>query len=204
VLKRFSLSLLCREFTQDVRDLALEVPHASLVGITIDDQAQGFIRNGNLLFIQPVFEQLFRDKELAGDGEFFFFDVTREFNQFHAVQQSWRDGRDGVGSRDEKHLRKIVRNLKIVVRKTEVLLRVKHFQQCRGRIALEISIELIDLIQHEKRIDDFGFCHGLQDTPRQRADISAAMPANFGFVVHTTQRKADELAVHHFCNGFTH
>jgi len=30
------------------------------------------------------------------------------------------------------------------------------------------------------------------------------MPANFGFVMHTAQRKANESTIHNLGNGFTH
>ena len=95
---------------------------------------------------------------------------------------------------DEQHLRKIERHVQIVVAESGVLLRIQRFQQRRSRIAAEIAPELVDFVEHENRIVGLGAANALDDLPRQRADVSAAMAANLRFVVHAAQRDADELA----------
>jgi hypothetical protein len=37
------------------------------------------------------------------------------------------------------------------------------------------------------------FLHRLDDLPRQRADVGAAVPANLGLVAHAAQRHAHKL-----------
>ena len=65
-----------------------------------------------------------------------------------------------------------------------VLLQVEHFQQRSRGVAAEILPELVDLIEHEERVDRPGAAHGLQDASRQRADISAPVAADLGLITH--------------------
>ena len=55
--------------------------------------------------------------------------------------------------------------------------------------------ELVDFVEQEQRIAHADLGHILQNLARHRADISAAMPANFSLIAHATQRHAHELAV---------
>ena len=101
----------------------------------------------------------------AGDLELFFFDVAGELDHFHAVEQGGRDGHGGVGGGDEHHPRQVVGQLEVVVGEGVVLLGVEHFKQSRGGVAAEILAQLVDLVEHEERVDRAGPAHGLQDTP---------------------------------------
>ena len=71
---------------------------------------------------------------------------------------------------------------------------IEHFHQRRGRIAAEIHGHLVHFIEHEHRIHGAGLSHHLDDLAGQRADVGAAMAADFGFVAHAAQRHAHELA----------
>ncbi len=66
----------------------------------------------------------------------------------------------------------------------------------RRRIAPEIAPELVDLVQHQDGVHRLGPANSLNDLPRQRADVRAAMAADFRFVVHSAERDAHELAAH--------
>ena len=68
-----------------------------------------------------------------------------------------------------------------------VLLGVQNFEQRRRRVAAKIVSELVDLVEQYERVDDAGLLHHLNDLSRQRADVGAAMPANFGLVAHPAQ-----------------
>ena len=89
---------------------------------------------------------------------------------------------------------KIERHVEIVVAEGGVLLGIERFEQRRTRIAAEVAPDLVDFVEHEDRIFGLGAANALDDLSRQRADVSAAMAANLGFVVHAAQRDADELA----------
>ena len=77
-----------------------------------------------------------------------------------------------------------------------ILLRVEHFEQrSRGVAAETVGVaQFIDFVQHEQRVDGARAFHGLDDAARKRADVRAAMPPNFGLVVHAAHGDAHELA----------
>ena len=79
--------------------------------------------------------------------------------------------------------------------------RIEHFHQRRRRIAAEIHGHLVHFVQHEHRIDGAGLAHHLDDLAGQRADIGAAMAANFRFVAHAAKRNAHELAARGAADG---
>ena len=85
-------------------------------------------------------------------------------------------------------------HIQIVVAEGGVLLGIQRFEQRRSRIAAEVASDLVDFVEHEDRIVGFGAANALNDLSRQRADVSAPVTANLGFVVHAAQRDADELA----------
>ena len=63
-----------------------------------------------------------------------------------------------------------------------------------ARIAAEVAAQLVHLVQHEHRIVGARPPQRLNDLPRQRADVGAAMSADLRFVVHAAQRNPLELA----------
>ena len=82
-------------------------------------------------------------------------------DDFHAVQQ-WRgDGFQGIGRGDKENLREIIGNFKIIITEFDILLRVKYFQESRGRVPMEIHCQFIHFIQHENRVMRFNTPKGL-------------------------------------------
>ena len=151
--------------------------------------------------IDSAFFQLARNQEPVGDDQLLFFDISRELDHFEPVKQGRRDGHQGVGGGDEHYLGEIEIQFKIMVGEGMVLFRVEHFQQRRGGVAAKILAELVDLIQHEEWVGGPGAFHGLYDSSGQRADVRAAVAADFGFIPHPAQRDAHELAPERFGNG---
>ena len=62
------------------------------------------------------------------------------------------------------------------------------------RIATIVATELVDLVEHQYRVVRLGAPHRLNQAARHGADVRPAMAAQFGFVVHTAQAHALELA----------
>ncbi len=100
------------------------------------------------------------------------------------------------------HLRQIERHIQIVIAERRVLLRIEHFHQRRRRIAAEVAAELVHFVQHQDRVVGFGALDSLDDLSGQRADVGAAMAADFRFIVHAAQRDAHEFASQRAGNGF--
>ena len=84
----------------------------------------------------------------------------------------------------------------IIVAEGAVLLGVEHFEQRRGRIALNAGAELVDLVQHHDAVARAGLADRLDDVAGQGADIGSPMAADLGLVVHAAEAHAHELAVH--------
>ena len=99
-----------------------------------------------------------------------------------------------IGRRDEENFRQIVFDVQIVILKHVVLFRIEHFQQSRARIAAKICSQLVDFVEQQHRVYGSGLLHHLDDLSRQRADVGAAMAANFSFVTDAAQRQAHKLS----------
>ena len=151
--------------------------------------------------LDAVLFQLARDQEPVGDDQLLFLDITGELDHFQPVEQRRRDGHECIGGGDEHDLGEVESQLQIMIGEGVILFRVEHFQQGRGRVAAEILAELVDLIQHEERVGGPGAFHGLDDSSGQRADVRAAMAADFGLIPHAAQRNAHELASQRLGDG---
>ena len=92
----------------------------------------------------------------------------------------------------------IVLDVQVVIHEHVVLFRIENFEQRGRRVAAEIHRHLVDFIQHEDRVLCTGLLHHLDDLAGQRADIGAAMAADFGFVPHAAQRQTHKLTASGF------
>ena len=86
-----------------------------------------------------------------GDFDLFVLGVAGQANDFHPVQQR-RGHVQGIGGGDEKHVRKVVVDLKVVIVEGVILFRIQNFQQRRGGIAAPVMAHLVDLVQQEQRV----------------------------------------------------
>src|SRR5712691_917813 len=84
--------------------------------------------------------------------------------------------------------------VQVVITECGILLGIQSLEQRRGGIAAEVAPDLIDFVEHENWILGFGATNALDNLPGQRPDVSAAVAANFGFVMYATERDPDELA----------
>ena len=184
-------------------DFAFEIADAGLARVAVNDLVQAGIRELDLLAdLEPVLGRLLGHQVLGGDMDLFQFRVAGKFDHFHPVAQRLGNRIHPVRRGDEQNLREIERRIEIVVPERGVLLRIEHFHQCRRRIAAEIAAEFIHLVQHEDGVVGFGAAQSLHDLPGQSADVRAPVAANLGFVVHSAERNAHELAAERARDGF--
>ena len=134
-----------------------------------------------------------RDQMLARDLDLLVLGVAGDPDDLHAVHQRSRNIQR-IRGRDEHHVGQIVVDLEIVIVEGRVLLGVEDLEQRRRRIAAEIGAHLVDLVQQEQRIRGLRLAHRLDDLAGHRADIGAAVTADFGLVAHAAERHAHELA----------
>ena len=78
---------------------------------------------------------LLRQQMLLGDLELFLVGIAAEGNDLHTVEQGAGDGVGGVGRCDEQDLGEVERDLQKMIAEGAVLLAVKRFEQCGGRVA---------------------------------------------------------------------
>ena len=182
-----------RGAAQGCADLALELAHAGLAGVVADDRAQGIVADLGLLGGQAVGLELARDQVAPRDLEFFVLDIARKVDDLHAVAQRAGDAVEHVRGGDEHDPRQIERHAEIIVAEGRVLLGVEHFEQRRGRIALDAAAELVDLVEHHHAVAAAGPADALDDVAGQRPDIGAAMAADLGFVMRAAEADPDEF-----------
>ena len=151
-----------------------------------------------MLVRQPVFLDLARNQELFCNLAFFHCRVTRQAHDFHAVEQRSRNRIHDIRRGDEHDRTQIVIDFEIMVIECVVLLRVKHFEKRRSRIAPEVVSEFVELIQHENRVGTPCLFHSLDDASRQSPDIGSAVSADFRFVAHAAEGHSDEFPAHGF------
>ena len=74
-----------------------------------------------------------------------------------------------------------------MIRKCAVLLGIKHFQQCAGRIAAVVFCQLVDFVQHHDRVGYAAPLHGFHDPAGHRSNVSPAVSADLGFIPDTSE-----------------
>ena len=90
----------------------------------------------------------------------------------------------------------VERHAKIIVAKGPVLLGVEHFQHRGRRVSLDAASQLVDLVQHHDAIARAGLLDCLNDVARQRADIGAAVAADFRFIMNAAETDPHERPSH--------
>ena len=197
LLFRLALGNAPRLLANERCDFTFEVSHACFPRVAVNQVVQRLVGEFNLFAQrQTVFLGLPGNQKALRDVDLFLFGVTREFDDLHAIAQRFRNWIHPVRSRHPENLRKVEGHVQIVIAEGGVLFRVEHFHQRRRRITAEIATELVNFVQHKNRIQRFSSANSLNDLAGKRANVSAAMSANFRFVVHAAERDADELASH--------
>jgi len=129
----------------------------------------------------------------ARDAEFLILGIAGDADNLHAIHERARHV-VGVSGGNEHDVRQIVVDFKIVIVEIAVLLGIEHLEQCRCRIAARVVAHFVDLVEQQQRVGEFGLLHRLDNLARHRADIGAAMAADFGFITHAAQRHLDVMA----------
>ena len=148
-----------------------------------------------ILFLQAGGFALALHQEALGNLQFFLLGVAGDAQDFHAILQRLRNGVQHVGGADEHHFRKVVLHVEIMIGEGVIQFGIEHFHQRRRRIAAEVGGHFVHFIQNENRIDGAGLLHHLDDLAGQRADVGAAMAANFGFIANAARAKREQICV---------
>ena len=121
------------------------------------------------------------------DFQFLLRDVTIDFNDLHAVKQGAAHRCQAIGRCDEQDLGQVIVHIEVVIVEVAVLLGIKHLEQCRRWVTLEVLSHLVYLIEHDNGIVAATLAQGSDDAARHRADVGAAMASDLGFVMQAAQ-----------------
>ena len=187
---------LARPFAGHPPDGAFEFAHTRFPRVAADDAGKPGVVEGESVLLQPGVVALARNEVAPRDFQLLEFAVAGELQHLHAIQQRARDAFQRVGGGDEERFGEIERQIQVVVAELLVLRWVQNLHQRRGRIAPEVSPELVDFVQHQHGIAHPGAAHRLQDAAGHGADVGAAVATQLRFIVQAAQAHALELAAH--------
>src|SRR6266576_915715 len=159
-----------------------------------DDQTQCPVRDRDLFEVEPVRFELLREEVALRDAELLVLGVARQRDDVHAVEQRRRDRVERVRRADEERLREVERQVEIVVAEVLVLLRIEDLEHRARRITTVVRAHLVDLVDQHHRIHRLCIAEVADDRARHRADVRAAMAANFRLVAHTADGEPGELS----------
>ena len=179
-----------RDAANDRADLPFEFAHAGFVSVVVDHPHERVFLPFALLRFEPVLLQLSPNEIAARDFQFLPAGVAGERDQLHPIAHRFRHAFDVVGGRDKNNLRKIERHIEVAIDKGKILPRIEHLEQRARRIAAEVGPELVDLVQHHDRVACAGAAQFLNDAPRHRPDVGAAMPADLRLIANPAQTHA--------------
>ena len=164
-----------------------------LAGIARNDLLDDLGSQHQLPLGNAVRRHLLGQQVVEADPHLLFENVARNVNHLHTVAQRRIDVADVVGRGDEKHFRKVVLRIEVVVVECRILFRIEHFEQCARRVAVIAYGHLVHLVEDDDRIGRPAAFDGLDDPARHRPDVGAAVTAYLGLVVQTAQRNTAEL-----------
>ncbi len=170
--------------------LFLKLTHTTFGGIVLDDGAHGCRTHLHIAVAQSGMFQDALHQVAFGYLLLFLGEVAAEFYYLHTVEQRRRHGGERVGRGDEQDVGEVEVQIHVVVVEMEILLRVQHLQQGRGRVALEVVAYLVNLVKQKHGIVAPGTLHGVNYTSGHRADVGAAVAAYLGLVMQTAERHA--------------
>ena len=120
------------DFAADRADLPLEVAHAGLARVLLDDRDQGGVGELDLRGLQPIGGDLARHQVATRDVALLLQRVARQLDRLHAVLQGPRDRVEHVGRCDEEDLGEVELEVEVVVAEGIVLRRVEHLEHRQG------------------------------------------------------------------------
>jgi len=198
----FTINYLLCQFAVNFVKIFFKIPHAGFAGIGVGNVQKTVFGVLYLIFFQAVFFQTLGHQIPFGDFQFFRINVAGQLNNFHAVQKRLGNRIQRIGGNNKKDVGNIKGKIQVMIPKRRILLRVQHFQQGAGGIALIARPHFINLINHKHRVSGFDDFNSLNDLARHRAYVGSAVALYLRLVAHSADRKAEKLFAQSAGNGF--
>ena len=108
-------------FSADIPDLSFQVPDSGLLCIASNNLPESILFYPQLLFLQAMGLDLFRDQMFPGNMPLFIFCITADFNDLHPIQQRSGDRLKVICRGDKENLRQIQGDLHIIISEFYIL-----------------------------------------------------------------------------------
>ena len=181
-------------------DLTLKGTHARFLGIIGNKRHNTAVGDLEAALGHSVALKLLGNEMVLCDRKLFGVGVGRKLDDLHSVKQGQGNRGIAVCRSDEKHIRKIDRDLHKVIAEELVLLRVKHLKQGRGRISAEVVGHLIYFIENDNGVLDLCVYKRGNDSAGHRTDVGLSVTADLRLVVHTAKRYSCIASLERLCN----
>src|SRR5437870_5256298 len=112
--------------------------------VVLDQSFQRGVRELHVALLQAVLFKLAWNEMTFCDLDFLRRRVARNANRFETIAQRRVNWVEPVRGGDEEHLRKIERNVEVMIAERVILRRVEDFEQRRRRIAAEIRADFVE------------------------------------------------------------
>jgi hypothetical protein len=116
------------DFAADRADLALEVAHARLARVLLDDRGQRRVGKLDLRRLEAVGFDLAGDEVAAGDVALLLERVAGQLDRLHTILQWAGNGVEDVRGGDEHHLGEVELEVEVVVAEAVVLRGIEHLE----------------------------------------------------------------------------
>ncbi len=131
--------------------------------------------------------KLFFKKKSCCDIKLFIFSVSCKTYNLKPIKKCRRNSIQHICSGYKHYIRKIKWNIKIMIGKCIILLRIKCFKKCCRRISSIICSNLINFIQHKDRVFSTGIFHSLNNSTRECPYIRPPVSSYFCLISNSTE-----------------
>ena len=192
------------QFAEYLVYLAVKLSDTALPRILLYDLYNGLLVELDILVLvedETIVLTVALHKVALGNLVFLLCGVSCQLYQLHTVEQwSWKPSKV-VGCTYEEHIREVIVNVEIVVMECDILLRVKHFEQGRCRVAVDSRLcYLVYLVEDEDRIARADTLQSLHYPSRHSAYVCPSVATYLALVVHASERYAGIFPAHGLCH----
>ena len=163
-----------------------QTSHTGLHGVVGNDLFNGAVVDCHLFLCDPHICHGLRNEMLSCDLLLLDWCIPVKLYDFHTVQQWLRNGIRCIRRTNEHNIRKVVRNVHVVICKRVILFRIQHFQKGTGRASVIRCRQFIHFIENHNRIRDTALVDPIHNSSWHGANISSSVSSDIGFIMDAT------------------
>ena len=128
------------------------------------------------------------------DVELLLSVVAADLDDLHSVFKRAGDRAAVIRRRYEHDVRKVKRQVDVVISERVVLLGIEHLEKSAGRVSLIVGGELVDLVEDNKRVVRTRGIYSGNYASGHRGYVSPPVTSDLGFVANAAQSDTLDLA----------